>query len=61
MRVANTFETLSEDQTTFIIEKWSKHYSDDDIKFNMNMAIAKEYATSITDFNEDFKIDETLL
>ena len=50
-------KTPSADQLKFIINKWSNKYDENDVDFNINMAIAKEYAASVRDFDENFQVD----
>ena len=53
--------TLYANQLQFIIDTWSKNYSEEELKFNVDMAIAMDYTIFIKSFDEDFKVDEEKL
>lgn len=52
---------FSAKQLQFIIDTWSKHYSEEELKFEVDMAIAMDYVTFERGLAEDFKVDEEKL
>lgn len=58
-------DDYEEEQLALVMEQWAKKSSKEGIEFNVDMAIAKEYATDYTNqaihLDVDFTVDDTKL
>ena len=46
-------KTPAQGNLNFIIKKWADNFDESDVKFHMNLAIAKHYAMKFSEFNEE--------
>ena len=52
---------FSDKQLSFITDTWIKHYSEEELKFDVDMAIAMDYVIFERGLAEDFKVNEEKL